>query len=151
MGRFTRDELERAYRHYCEVNDAASRSGDWKVWASKFTEDVHYVEHAYGEFRGREVVGEWIAGVMAPFPLMDFPMDWHVIDEERGWIVFRIWNRMQDPGDGSVHQEANFTLLRYAGDGLFSYQEDIYNPARVGEMIKGYRAHKDKLAQQRDA
>ena len=38
---------------------------------------------------------------------------------------------MSDPGDGSIHQEYNFTLLKYAGDGKWSYEEDIYNPAAL--------------------
>ena len=78
--------------------------------------------------------------------MTEFPVDWYIIDEERGWIVFRIWNRMQDPGDGSVHQEANFTLLKYAGDMRFSYQEDIYNPKPVEDMIRGYLVRKKELS-----
>ena len=48
----------------------------------------------------------------------DYPSSWHVIDEERGRIVCEILNRMQDPGDGSIHQAANITILTYAGDNL---------------------------------
>ncbi|MBW1882331.1 MAG: nuclear transport factor 2 family protein, partial [Deltaproteobacteria bacterium] len=78
--------------------------------------------------------------------MTEFPVDWYIIDEQRGWIVFRIWNRMRDPGDGSVHQEANFTLLKYAGDMQFCYQEDIYNPKPVEDMVRGYLARKQELA-----
>ena len=53
---------------------------------------------------------------------------------------------MADPGDGSLHQEYNFTLLKYAGHGLWSYEEDVYNPARIGEMVKNYRRPKKALA-----
>jgi hypothetical protein len=49
---------------------------------------------------------------------------------------------MQDPGDGSIHQAYNFTLLKYAGDGKWSYEEDIYNPASFAGMIKEYMAAK---------
>ena len=52
-------------------------------------------------------------------------------------MVCQVWNRMKDPGDGSVHQEYNFTLLKYAGDGRWSYEEDIYNPMRFGAMVAG--------------
>jgi hypothetical protein len=45
---------------------------------------------------------------------------------------------MEDPGDGSLHQAYNFTLLKYAGRGLWSYEEDIYNPGHFQEMIKGW-------------
>ena len=33
-------------------------------------------------------------------------------------------NRMNDPGEGSIHEPANITVLKYAGDGLWSYEED---------------------------
>ena len=35
---------------------------------------------------------------------------------------------MRDPGDGSIHQAANLSVMKYAGDDLWSYEEDAYNP-----------------------
>ena len=70
------------------------------------------------------------------------PVEQYIIDEERGWVVCQIRNRMGDPGDGSDHREYNFSLLKYAGDGLWSYEEDIYNPNRFIEMLEGYEASK---------
>jgi hypothetical protein len=75
-----------------------------------------------------------------------FPIEWYIIDEERGWIVAQVWNRMVDPGDGSLHQQYNFTLLKYAGNGKFSFEEDIYNPAHFQTMIKGWNERKRELA-----
>ena len=75
-----------------------------------------------------------------------WPIDWYVVDEERGWIVCQVENRMQDPGDGTVHQEANITILHYAGDGKWSHEEDVYNPAHFGTMVKGWLAARDAAA-----
>ena len=61
-----------------------------------------------------------------------------MIDEDRGWWCARGVDRMRDPGDGSVHQEYNFTLLKYAGEGKWSYEEDIYNPMRFGAMVAAW-------------
>jgi hypothetical protein len=58
-----------------------------------------------------------------------------VFDEERGWIICEIRNLMQDPGDGSVHETPNLTILHYAGDNQFAYEEDVYNPMRFMEMV----------------
>ena len=137
---FTRDELERAFASYCEINEKASASGDWAAWADKFTEDVHYVEHAYGEFRGRETVRKWIADVMAPFPHMDFPMDWVIYDEQRGWVVFQCQNRLRHPSDpdGEAFQFPTWSLIKYAGNGKWSYEEDTYNPAEAAEVIQAW-------------
>ena len=45
---------------------------------------------------------------------------------------------MKDPGDGSIHQAHNITVLHYAGDMKFSYEEDAYNPAAFGPMIQAW-------------
>jgi hypothetical protein len=141
MGSWSREELDREFELYQERGAA----GDWNAWADQFTENAQYVEHVYGVFHGREAIRAWIVETMGTFPGAEmplFPVEWHIVDEERGWIVAKIWNRMQDPGDGSVHQAYNFTLLKYAGGGKWAYEEDIYNPASFAEMIKAYVAVK---------
>jgi len=84
---FTRAELESALAHYSSVVQECSRSGDWAPFADLFTEDVHYVEHAYGELHGREAVREWIQTVMAPFPHMRFPQGWTAYDDTGVWVA----------------------------------------------------------------
>jgi SnoaL-like domain len=141
MGEFTRDEIERAYAHYRQTAAEAGASGDWDPWADLFTEDAEYYEHLYGTFRGRDAIRAWIKQTMAEFPnleMTEFPAEWWVIDEERGWVVCAVWNRMQDLGDGVKHQAINWSLLKYAGDGQWSYEEDIYNVDEFGQMIQGY-------------
>jgi hypothetical protein len=32
----------------------------------------------------------------------------------------------------------NWSLLKYAGDDQWSYEEDLYNVAEFGDMMKGY-------------
>ena len=54
-------------------------------------------------------------------------------------------NRMEDPGDGSIHEAANITILHYAGDGQWSSEEDVYNPADFLTMLKGWKARCDVL------
>jgi uncharacterized protein (TIGR02246 family) len=143
MGRFTRDELGEAFAAYQRAAATAGATGDWDVWADLFTDDATYVEHHYGRFEGREAIRAWITETMGTFPgnrMPEFPVDWYVIDEAQGWVVCQVQNRMADPGDGSVHQEANITILHYAGDGRWSYEEDVYNPMHFAEMVKGWSA-----------
>jgi len=147
MGKWSREELESAFEEYQRVALEAGTSGDWNPWADQFTEDATYIEHLFGTMGGREAIRHWITTTMAKKPNCEmkyFPIEWYVIDEERGWIVAQVWNRMVDPGDGSLHQAYNFTLLKYAGNGKWSFEEDIYNPAHFGEMMKGWFAAKAK-------
>jgi hypothetical protein len=138
MGKWSRAELEEALDHYREVALESGTSGDWNPWADLFTEDAVYVEHLFGTFGGREAIRHWITKTMAQYPndhMKYFPHEWYIIDEERGWVVAQIWNRMVDPGDGTLHQAYNFTLLKYAGNMKWSYEEDIYNPQPFQDMI----------------
>ena len=148
MGKWSREELEEAFDHYQKTALLAGTSGDWNPWADLFTEDATYVEHLYGQFGGREAIRNWICSTMAEYPNCEmkyFPMDWYIIDEERGWVSCMVWNRMVDPGDGSLHQAYNFTLLKYAGDNLWSYEEDVYNPEPFKEMVVGWLQTKKKI------
>lgn len=136
MGRFTRQELEEAHRIYNEAHRKASESGDWTIWAAIFTEDAEYVEHAFGEFHGRQEIEKWIVEVMAPFPHMTFPQEWHCFDEENDAIVCCVQNTMPAlPGSSQTFSYPNWTRVVYAGGGKFSYEEDIYNYARDAKRV----------------
>ncbi|HJQ42504.1 MAG TPA: nuclear transport factor 2 family protein, partial [Jatrophihabitantaceae bacterium] len=131
-GQYPRAELEDAFANYQQVVSEISESRDWARFADLFTEDATYIEHAYGTFHGRAEIRDWIVRTMTTFPgsaMVAFPPRWSVIDEERGWIVCEIRNIMADAGDGKTHEEPNITILRYAGNGLFAEEEDVYNPA----------------------
>jgi hypothetical protein len=149
MARWTRDEIEQAFGHYQAVALEAGTSGDWNAWADQFTIDATYNEHLYGVMGGREAIRTWISRTMAQNPDMKyFPIEWYMIDEQRGWVTCQVWNRMVDPGDGSLHQAYNFTLLKYAGNGQWSYEEDVYNPTHFQTMIKAWKEVK-KACEQR--
>ncbi len=149
MGRWSRSEIEEAFVEYQKRAAASGASGDWRPWAELFTEDASYREHLFGEFSGREAIHEWISKTMTDYPgreMPEFPIEWYVIDAEKGWVICQVWNRMRDPGDGSLHQEANITILHYAGDGRWSYEEDVYNPYRFGTMLAAWEAARDAAA-----
>ena len=142
MGRFSREELQGAVDNYSAVVDTCSATGDWSPFADLFTEDVQYIEHAYGEFTAREDVRAWIVDVMSPFPHMRLEHDWIAFDDVNDAVVVCIANILDHPTEPGVEfRFPNISRLVYAGDGLFSSQEDIYNPARdaprvVGEWIR---------------
>jgi hypothetical protein len=148
MGKWTRDELQRAHDNYMAVAQEAARTNNWREWANCFTEDAEYREHHYGTMHGREAIHDWISTTMAEWPNSEmnaFPHDWCVCDEERGWWICQIENRFRDPGDGSTHQAANITILHYAGDMQWSLEEDVYNPMNFAPVVKDWiaaeRAH----------
>lgn len=150
MGRFSKAEIEKAFARYQGKGRDAARSGDWARWGEMFTEDVTYIEHEVGQWGGREAAVREMAALMhqsegTPWVWVNqYPVKSYIVDEDRGWVWSQIWNRMEDPGDGTVFQENCLTMLRYDGDGLFNYEEDLYNPHAYVQMVKDWVARRDR-------
>ena len=144
MGRFSKQEIEAAFKRYQVQGRDAARSGDWARWGEMFTEDVTYIEHEVGQWGGRAAAVREMAALMhqsegTPWVWVNqYPVKAYLVDEDRGWVWSQIWNRMEDPGNGVVLQENCLTMLRYDGDGLFSYEEDLYNPYAYVQMVKDW-------------
>ncbi|MEM7411355.1 MAG: nuclear transport factor 2 family protein [Myxococcota bacterium] len=142
MGRWSKEEIERAFKTYQVQGRAAARSGDWHRWGEMFTEDATYLEHQVGEWGGRAAIAREMAALMhksedTPWVWVNqYPVKAYLVDEDRGWVWSQIWNRMEDPGNGRVFQENCLTMLRYDGHGLFSYEEDLYNPHAYVRMVE---------------
>ena len=74
---------------------AAGDAGDWDRWADLHTEDCEWVEHHYGTIVGRDAIRSTITASMAPVPMMQFPVEWYVIDGNR--VVYFPWQVFPDP------------------------------------------------------
>jgi hypothetical protein len=137
----TSAELEDAFVRYQEAVVDIVATGDWASFADLFTEDATYEEHAFGSFAGREAIRTWVVETMTSFPgntMSSFPIAWHVVDEPTQRVICEVRNLMPDPGDGSVHEASNLTILTYGHDGLWSREEDVYNPMRFLRMSVGW-------------
>jgi hypothetical protein len=131
------EEIEQAFTDYQAAVAGIAQSGEWARFADLFTEDASYEEHAYGTFSGRDEIRAWVVETMTTFPgntMASFPIAWHVVDAATSRVICEIRNLMPDPGDGSVHEASNLTILTYAGAGLWSREEDVYNPMRFARM-----------------
>ncbi len=136
-----RTEVEAAFAEILAAGDA----GDWDRWADLHTEDCVWVEHHYGTIVGREAIRAKISELMAPVPMMQFPVEWSVIDGDR--VVYLPWQVFPDPAGGDAeYRFACITVLTYAGDGRFSRQEDVYNPAEGEQVVMAWLNAGGRLA-----
>ena len=71
-----------------------------------------------------------------------FPLAWQVVDAPSSRLICEVRNLMPDPGDGTRLEEPNITIMTYAGDGLFSREEDVYNPLRFARMSVKWAQHR---------
>lgn len=139
MPKYPPEELRQAYERFKTVSDRCADTADYRPFADLFTEDCVYVEHCFGEMHGRGAVLAWIVPLMKDFPnnqMVRYTHDWVFFDDENARVVFSARTHMADPGDGKSYTSTNWTLLDYAGSGLFSREEDIYNPANFGTVIQ---------------
>jgi hypothetical protein len=130
MGQWSREELEKAFARQQQVVREIGQSWDWSRYADLF-----------GKMAGRERIREWIVSTMNVFPGSEmpfYPVSWYSIDTDKGWVITEIMNRMKDPGDGTVIERPCITILKYAGDGLWNYEEDAYNPMNFMPMVQEY-------------
>jgi len=137
---FSRAEIEKAFKHFMAVGESA----DWNAWADLHTEDGIWVEHHLGTFRGREEIRKGIVEVMAQSPLMEFPVEWCLIEGNR--LVYYPWQVfVPPPGSTEVYRFGCVSVMEYAGDNLWSFQEDLYNPREAEVVLKRWIADGGKL------
>ena len=151
--KFDPKEVEAAFEEYVR----RANINDWDLWAGMFTEDCLYVDHHFGTFRRREDIRNWMTPLMATQPEMRFIPEWHVIHGDL--VINYNWNRWPNPdgsfepydvyGNGIANTNYKYqfpcvTLNRYAGDGLFWYEEDLYSPSAYLEVIKTWKQEMDE-------
>ena len=130
MATFPHDEVEAAFHQYVE----RGKANDWSAWADQFTDDAEYVEHEMGIFHGREAIREWITTTMGSVSGMSFPVEWYLIDDDR--VVMYCWNIFDPlPGMTGEYKFAVVVILRYAGSGQWSLEEDVYNAKEADAVL----------------
>ncbi len=127
MGTFDVAEVERAFRHYWHTGMIRE---DWDAWAELFTEDAVYDERVLGTMRGREAIRQWIVPLMEQYGEIYGIYDWHAVDPS-GRVVFRMLNRRDHPSGRGFTDFPGVTVLQYAGNNLWSHEED-YWAAQLG-------------------
>ena len=130
-----RAEIEAAF----DRTLALQAQENWQEWLLTLSEDAVYVECEVGIMRGREAIGAWLIPDMERARGWSFPERFRLIEGNR--VSYGWFNRM--PGvrpDGSHYEFMGTSYKVYAGDGLFSYHEDVYNLKQGIEVIKEWTA-----------
>lgn len=106
----------------------------WIDLATFFTDDAVYIDPAWGRIQGIEEIRSFLVDSMRGLEDWRFPMRFAAIE---GDDVVTVWTQIL-PGardDGQPYQQTGVSLLRYAGDGKFSYEEDLLNMTHVLEDL----------------
>ena len=137
MARFTRDEVQTAFEHWWQVGNVGE---DWTAWTELFVPDVHYHDYFWGALDGRAEVDLWINAVMKGVPEIYTVYEWHIIEDEK--VVFECQNRRDNPSDeGPPYFDfPGMTVLRYAGDGLWTSEIDYWDRTGARSTTEEFRA-----------
>ena len=136
MAVFQEKEVEEVFRRYWLTGSVRE---DWNAWCDLFTPDVVIDERIYGRMEGRETVRQWIVPLMERYPELYGVLDWYKVDTS-GRVVFRMVNRRDHPGGLAPVDFPGVSILQYAGDGLFSHEEDYWAEKQAMEMHHVYEA-----------
>jgi hypothetical protein len=120
---------------------------DWERWPDHLTEDVLYVERIFGTMHGRDQVRAWITTLMAARADVHGVLNWYMVKGDR--VVLDMTNRYYHPDPSQPPIDfAGLTVLEYAGDGLFGYEEDYWDTngakAAYEEWTAAVEAHGGK-------
>ena len=107
----------------------------WDALADMFTEDATYIDPAWGRFKGLKSIRQFLRDSMQGLEDWKFPTDWCVIEGNRVVSKFRNQLPGQRP-DGTYYEVPGISVLEYAGDGKFSFEEDIINMVHLYEVLK---------------
>ncbi|HUR14484.1 MAG TPA: nuclear transport factor 2 family protein [Mycobacteriales bacterium] len=117
------NEVEQAFHR---ILTTGITDENWLGWTELLTEDVLYVERIFGTMRGRASVRAWITELMAARADVHGVLNWYVVKGDR--VVFDMTNRIYHPDPSQPPIDfAGLTVLQYAGDGLFGYEEDYWD------------------------
>jgi hypothetical protein len=137
MGRHARGEVEQAFAALWKDGCVDE---DWHAWTNRFTPDVVYYDHFWGWFQGHDEVLVWIDAVMKGVPEIYTVLEWYRIDDDV--VSFYCQNRRDNPdGDGPPYFDfPSLSYVRYAGDGLFSREEDFWDLRGARRTAAAYDA-----------
>ena len=132
---FPPEEVAAAGARYRELREAIHRGeADWPVLADLFTDDAVYIDPAWGRIQGRDEIRAFMVESMTGLEDWTFPIEFIAIEGDQ--VVVK-WQQVL-PGerpDGGRWAQSGVSTLLYAGDGRFSYEEDLLNMAHVLEDI----------------
>ncbi|MEX2292668.1 MAG: nuclear transport factor 2 family protein [Acidimicrobiales bacterium] len=128
-------EVQATVDRYLELrNRIEDGEATWIDLAEMFTDDAIYIDPAWGRIQGIDEIRSFLVESMRGLEDWRFPVSFAAIE---GDDVVVAWRQVL-PGqrsDGTHFQQTGTSLLRYAGSGKFSFEEDLLNMAHVLEDL----------------
>jgi hypothetical protein len=128
-----RQEIEAAVARYVEVREQIDAgAATWAALIPLFTDDVVFIDPAWGRIEGIEAFARFLEESMAGLDDWLFPVEFTAIEGDN--VIIK-WTEVIPKPDGTAATQSGFSRLIYAGDGKFRYEEDLLNMVHVLDDI----------------
>jgi hypothetical protein len=128
-----RQEIEQTLARYVALREQIDAgNGTWTDLLQFFTDDLVYIDPAWGRIEGVDAVRTFMIDSMAGLDDWLFPIEFTAIDGDN---VIVKWTEVIPKPDGTTATQSGYSRLIYAGNGKFSYEEDLLNMVHVLDDI----------------
>ena len=131
--------IEETVAAYVAVREAIEDGeATWSDLGQFFTDDVVYIDPAWGRVESIEALREFFVESMTGLEDWRFPIEFVATSGDMAVIK---WTQITPGprGDGTELPQSVVSTLHYAGDGPFDYEEDLLNMTHVLEDIAASR------------
>lgn len=132
MGEDLTSALSR-YLRYRREADAGQRP--WTDMVQLFTDDAVLIDPAWGRMEGIEAIERYLAESMVGIEDWFTPVDAAFVAGDEVILKYRQVLPGRRP-DGRPYEQSGYSMLVYAGDGRFSYEENVLNMVHVFEDLR---------------
>jgi hypothetical protein len=137
---YGRDEVESAFRRYFLTGPVGE---DWVAWSRLFTDDAVYNDHFWGTFGGPAEIQRFLEGMMSFAAHVYSPLVWYNIDGAQ--VVYQVVNRADNPEPGGEPIDfPSLQVIRYAGEGMWSSEDDWWTVAEMKLFNQRYTSAWDR-------
>ena len=132
---FPESEIRDALEAYLALRERIDRGElPWSALADCFTDDVVFIDPAWGRIEGKAALRAFLDESMAGLDDWSFPELWNSIDGNR--VVTCFAQKMGTRPDGSSIECIGISTMYYAGDGRFCYEHDLMNMGEVDQLMR---------------
>lgn len=130
-----RDEVQALVDRYLDLRQRIEAGeATWVDLAELFTDDAVYIDPAWGRIQGIDEIRSFLVESMRGLDDWRFPVRFAAIEGDDVVISWRQVLPGERP-DGRPYEQSGVSLLRYAGAGKFSFEEDLLNMTHVLEDL----------------
>lgn len=130
---FSYDEVLNAFENYVNLGPIKQH---WNEFVELFIDNVVYIVNENTVYYGKEAIKRHLKNRSKKVPKMSFSrIDWFEIEQNR--VTFYIWNEMTSKS-GKHYRLPQVSIIYYAGNGKWKFQEDFYDQFTFMRRIFSY-------------